>query len=179
VTLRETIAALAALPDDAQVTLTLRKRDLLHALQARDVGPDVLTTKQAAKRYGYEADTWRRWAEGGSIDGAYQHAAGAPWRLPRAACEAQLARVRARGQPPAGRPAGGAADVPPVDAGHGRVPPANRSRARGPRQPKGTATVVRTDGSRAAKNAARSPTSSPTSSRASTILPLTRRPPRR
>jgi len=96
-TLDDTIGALAHLPDDAQVTISIRKADLVKALEQRAGGPAVLTTTQAAKGLGYTAERWRRWAVDGVVDGAYQDAAEGPWHLPRVSCEAHIARLAETG----------------------------------------------------------------------------------
>lgn len=80
------LAAIAHLPDDAQVTVSVRKGDLMKAVEDRAGGPEVMTTGQAAKIFGYNAERWRRWAEAGAIEGAYQDADQGPWRLPRESC---------------------------------------------------------------------------------------------
>lgn len=85
--------ALAALPEDACVTVTVRVADLRAALEERTGGPAELTTKQAAERLGRSPDFWARSAERGDIVGAYRHGARGPWRLPREACAAHLRRL--------------------------------------------------------------------------------------
>lgn len=88
--------ALAALPDDAAVTVTVSVGALRAALEQRSGGPAELTTKQASSLLGRSADFWARSAERGLIVGAYRHGARGPWRLPREACMAHL-RQLARG----------------------------------------------------------------------------------
>ena len=87
---RDALAILAELPEDAEITVTVRLGDWLRAREARAGGPEVLTTKEAAARYGYTPERWRRWAEAGRIDGVWQDGRWGPWRLPRLACEAHL-----------------------------------------------------------------------------------------
>lgn len=96
--LRDALGALALLPDDVSVTITVRKADLVAALTDRSGGPLIFSTGQAAKHLGYSAEQWRRWAQAGSIDGAYQDVEGGSWHLPRTACETHLAGVRRRGE---------------------------------------------------------------------------------
>jgi len=52
-TLDEINGALAHLPDDAQITITVRKADLAKALERRAGGPAVMTTAQASEIFGY------------------------------------------------------------------------------------------------------------------------------
>lgn len=54
--------------------------------------PEVLSTVQAARLLGYTPKRWRRWAEQGRVDGAWQDGDGR-WRLPREACRAHLGRL--------------------------------------------------------------------------------------
>lgn len=96
-TAAEIVAAIALLPDDAQVTLTVRKADLVAALQRRAGGPAVMTTTQASQIHGYTDERWRRWAVAGVIVGAYQDAKGGPWHLPRTSVESHIAALAQRG----------------------------------------------------------------------------------
>ena len=95
----ELLRALAYLPDDAVLTVSVRKADLLAALEARAGGPRVFSTSQAAEFLGYTVQRWRRWAAAGVIEGAWQDEGGR-WRLPRAACEAHLERLQREGSSP-------------------------------------------------------------------------------
>lgn len=86
---------LGLLPPEAPIVVTLRAGDLVGVLQQRlQTGARIITTEQAAEAFGYTEDRWRRWAGSGKIEGAYQHSEGAPWRLPRAACEQLLSRLK-------------------------------------------------------------------------------------
>jgi hypothetical protein len=101
-TLSETLAAISALPDDAKITLSIEKRDLMRALERRGGGgPDIIDTERATSDFGYTADRWRRWCAAGNIPGAWQDAPGGSWRMPRASCEAFIAELRAHGTKPA------------------------------------------------------------------------------
>jgi hypothetical protein len=91
------VAALASLPGDMQLTVLVRVDDFRRALQQQAGGPEVLDTKQAAQLLGYRPERWRRWAEAGRIEGAWQDGARGPWRLPRTACEAHLRGLSRRG----------------------------------------------------------------------------------
>ena len=93
----EIVAALRHLPDDAEITISLRKADLVTALENKGGGPRVMTTAQAARVHGYTPERWRRWAQDGRIEGAYQDAEDGPWHLPRAAVEAHIATLARRG----------------------------------------------------------------------------------
>jgi hypothetical protein len=82
VTAAETINALLYLPDDAQVTVTVRKADLVRALERRSGGPQVMTTTEAHRVLGYTRRQWQRWAEAGEIEGAWQRIRGSrPLRI--------------------------------------------------------------------------------------------------
>lgn len=93
--------ALAGLPDDAQVTVTVRKGDLVRALETRVGGPALLTTRQAASAFGFSGEQWKRWAEQGRIEGAWKVDQRGHWRLPRAGCEAHLRTLLRQGHTPA------------------------------------------------------------------------------
>jgi hypothetical protein len=95
--LDETLGALAHLPDDAQITITVRKADLAKALETRAGGPLIMTTTQAAHILGYTPERWRRWAQSGAIPGAYQNSEEGAWHLPRGACEQHIANLGRRG----------------------------------------------------------------------------------
>lgn len=114
----ELLRAIAGLPDEANVTITVSVRDLRSALEQRAGGPEILDCRQAATLLGYRPERWRRWAEEGRIPGAYQDADRGPWRLPREACEAHIRTLRRTST------TGAAREVIPFDAG----------KARGPRQ---------------------------------------------
>lgn len=92
------LQALALLPPDTAVTVTVAAGALVRALEIRAGGPEVLSSKQAATLLGYSADQWKRWAAEGAIAGAWQDSPGAPWHLPRAACEAHIGRLQQRGR---------------------------------------------------------------------------------
>jgi hypothetical protein len=89
---------LAELPDDAMVTVSVRVGDWLRAREAKSGGPEILTTTQASRAFGYEAEAWRRWAVQGRIDGAWQDSEGGAWHLPRRACQGHLRSLRRRGE---------------------------------------------------------------------------------
>jgi D-alanyl-D-alanine carboxypeptidase len=97
-TLADTLAAIAALPDDAKITVSIEKADFVRALERRGAGgADVVDTLTAASTLGYTADRWRRWCAAGRIAGAWQDAKGGSWRMPRASCTAHLAQLRQQG----------------------------------------------------------------------------------
>jgi hypothetical protein len=90
---------LSALPEGAQLTISVSKADLLRALeQVTEAGPANLDTRQAAERFGYTAERWRRWAEAGTLAGAWQDARGGSWRLPLASCETHIRDLQRRGR---------------------------------------------------------------------------------
>jgi hypothetical protein len=76
------LAALGHLPDDAQITITVRKADLVDALESAASGPAVMTTLQAEKHIGLTSPEWRRACEKGLVDGAEQDESGR-WRFPK------------------------------------------------------------------------------------------------
>lgn len=121
-TTSELLAALACLPDGASLTITVSAGDLRAALTAREGGPSVLTCEAASLHLGKTPEFWRRLAADGKIAGAWQDAERGPWSLPRAACDAHLRALAARGRR---RGTNGAASVTPLFDG---------GRARGPRR---------------------------------------------
>jgi hypothetical protein len=76
------LAALGHLPDDAQLTITVRKADLVEAIESSVGGPANMTTYQAAKFIGLTSSHWRRACEKGRIEGAEQDEDGR-WRFPK------------------------------------------------------------------------------------------------
>lgn len=94
------VQVLAHLADDAQVTISIRKADLVKALEARAVGSSFFTTIQASRLIGYTRERWRRWAAAGVLEGAYQERSDGIWHLPRASCEAHIALLQRRGIQP-------------------------------------------------------------------------------
>lgn len=99
-TLEDILDALGELTNDARVTISVRKADLVKALEQRETGPLIMTTTQAADAFGYNSERWRRWAQAGEIRGAFQGREKGTWRLPRAACEQHIADLERRGAKP-------------------------------------------------------------------------------
>lgn len=93
-TLDEIVRAMGVLPDEAEITVSLRVRDLRDALTARANGPEIMSAEQAAQHFGYTPERWRRWAKAGRIEGAYQESRGGPWHLPRSGVESHIRRVQ-------------------------------------------------------------------------------------
>lgn len=116
----DVLVALRFLDPEAQVTISVRVGDLQRALEAKAGGPQVVTAEQAAEHVGRTPEYWRRQAKAGRIPGAWQDAAGGPWRLPRPACEAHLRSEQAKRSRTRTGP-----DVSPLFSG---------AQARGPRQ---------------------------------------------
>ena len=87
-------------PDDV-----LKVRTVLKLLE--DAAPKaILSTVEAAALFGYSDKSWLQWCQEGEVWGldasgkrweAWQDAEGAPWRLPRVACEARIARLHTEG----------------------------------------------------------------------------------
>jgi len=91
---------LAWLEDGDLVTLTFTAGALRQALSMAAGGPEVMSTTQAARIYGWTSKRWRGWAEAGRVEGAWQDERGR-WRLPRTSCRALAAgRARASAPPP-------------------------------------------------------------------------------
>jgi hypothetical protein len=119
----DVLALLAALPDGAQLTITVSKADLVRAIErSGDAAPENLDTRQAADRFGYSAERWRRWAEAGQLAGAWQDARGGSWHLPSASCGAHIRELQRRGRAAVVRGA--------------RPESSTRSVPRGPRRPR-------------------------------------------
>lgn len=134
-TLPELTEALPWLGDDAEVTITLRVADLRNAVEMANGGPQVMSTRQAADVYGWSPKRWRRWAEEGLVDGAWQEEGkrGA-WRLPRDGCRKRVATLLEEGR---SRPGSrhGPSPVRTLDQRSRTKPhvPQERSIRRGPR----------------------------------------------
>jgi hypothetical protein len=105
VTAAELVGALAFLPDDAQVTITVRVADLRASLEAKagGSGPEFQTSTEIAKRLGYSSYYWSKLAKSGRIPGATRDGAN-HWRLPVAACAAHIRGHRRRSPSPSTRP---------------------------------------------------------------------------
>lgn len=92
--------ALAALPDEAQVTITVNVRELSEALAKRagEDEPRYVTTTWLAEHEGLSADWWAEKCREGCIPGAWQDRQardsqpGSPWYLPLEAARAYLFR---------------------------------------------------------------------------------------
>jgi hypothetical protein len=89
--------ALAWMTDDDPVTVTFRAADLRRAMEMAGGGPEIMSTAQAAKVYGWSSKRWRNWAADGRVAGAWQDDDGR-WRLPRDGCRQLVDELRARGQ---------------------------------------------------------------------------------
>lgn len=90
---------LAALPGGLVVTITATVEDLRGALAAAPVVPELATTRDLARAWGYTPRQWREWAAAGAIPGAFRDPGGT-WRLPRAAAREQFERLLGRGPAP-------------------------------------------------------------------------------
>jgi hypothetical protein len=86
------LEALAGMPDDADVTFTVKVGAAKRALGRGQVGPDHLSTVQAAQVIGGSPRKWREWAEEKLIEGARKDEGG-NWRLPNGAAREHFARV--------------------------------------------------------------------------------------
>lgn len=110
----ELLEALTYLPDDHPVEVRVPAGDLREALNRRNGGPELLSTRQATEYIGFTPKRWRGWAKDGKIDGAFQDEKDR-WRLPNEACRAFIEEKyhsneggrrgpQDRGGPQAGRP---------------------------------------------------------------------------
>jgi hypothetical protein len=80
-------ALLSTAAPDESVTLeaTATAAQWRRLFEARQGGPEVLSTRQASKAFGWLHADWARWAREGKIPGAVREAKN--WRLPRDACK--------------------------------------------------------------------------------------------
>lgn len=97
----ETAAILAQLPDDAEITVTVRLGDWLRAKEASTGGPEYAPPSEVSARVGFSARYWAEQAKRGKIIGAVQEAGGR-WRLPVAACRDHIRGLRRRPAPARG-----------------------------------------------------------------------------
>ncbi len=103
----ELATLLAWLDDGDRITISFTKAAFDRAHAMADGGPEILSTAQAARRYGWTAKWWR-----GKVDemsGALRDEQG-HWRLPKTECRRIVAEMQTRGvQPPRLRGAAGKA----------------------------------------------------------------------
>lgn len=96
----EVAAILAHLPDDAEITVTVKLKDWLAAKEAASGGPEYADAAEAARVLGFSPTYWGRRAKAGKIAGAVQDESGR-WRLPLEACRSY---IRSFKRPPAAAP---------------------------------------------------------------------------
>lgn len=129
-------AFLAWAADGDHVTITVRRDALQRATEMADGGPEVMSTVQAAQRYGWTAKRWREWAHAGRVTNAWVDDQGT-WRLPKRSCAYLVAQLQERGSRPP-RPAGstglGAVHLTQRRVGGASPTPPTRSIRRGPRK---------------------------------------------
>jgi hypothetical protein len=118
----EVPALLAALPPNAQITVTVKVRDWVAAIQSREGGPEYASAAEVAQIIGFTPTYWARRARSGRIAGAVQSGNGGRWRLPLAGCREYVELLRRAPTPIAG--AGSPLDYRP------RAPPAEMERRR-------------------------------------------------
>jgi hypothetical protein len=89
------LQAIRHLPDDAQVTLTVAKADLVRSLEERDDRPErIMPTTWFADNLGMSRRWWASECHAGRIPGAHQEVEGGPWYLPIGAGRAHLEEHR-------------------------------------------------------------------------------------
>jgi hypothetical protein len=91
-------AVLAHLPRDLEITVTVRVGDLLEARERAGGVPEVASTVELARAWGFTPRKWREWAAEGLIEGATLDEGGS-WRLPREAAREQFERALGRDVP--------------------------------------------------------------------------------
>lgn len=91
-------AVLAALPPDLELTITVKVRDLRAAQAVVGAVPEMASTAELSRAWGFSARQWREWAVAGDIPGAKKDHAG-DWRLPREAAREQFERALGRDVP--------------------------------------------------------------------------------
>ena len=91
-------AVLAALPPDLELTITVKVRDLRAAQGAAGAVPEMASTAELSRAWGFSASQWREWAAAGRVEGAVKDHAG-DWRLPREAAREQFERALGRDVP--------------------------------------------------------------------------------
>ena len=91
-------AVLAALPPDLELTITVKVRDLRAAQAATGAVPEMASTAELSRAWGFSVGQWREWAASGKVEGAVKDHAG-DWRLPREAAREQFERALGRDVP--------------------------------------------------------------------------------
>lgn len=115
-------SVLANLPADLELTVQVRAGDLLNAMARSGDVPEVASTVELSRAWGFTARKWREWASAGLIEGAVLDDGGS-WRLPRAAAREQFERALGRDirltwrpdRPPPGFPASARAALASLD----------------------------------------------------------------
>jgi hypothetical protein len=133
---------LAWLDDGEHITVTMHAETFHRAMEMADGGPEIMSTPQAARRYGWTSRRWRQWAEAGDVSRAWRDDQG-NWRLPKESCRRLVEEQQARGSRPS-RSRGAASSTKPVAQPAVAVrrpnpsnPPTQKaSIRRGPRKPK-------------------------------------------
>lgn len=89
---------LAHLPRELEVSFTCRVGDLIEALSRSGEVPEMATTVQVARAWGFSPRQWREWAAAGLVEGATKDEGGS-WHLPRTAAREQFERALGRDLP--------------------------------------------------------------------------------
>ncbi len=89
---------LAALPPDLELTVTITVGDLRAAQVAVGAVPEMASTRELSRAWGFSVGQWREWAASKKVVGAVKDDAG-DWRLPREAAREQFERALGRDVP--------------------------------------------------------------------------------
>jgi len=144
----EFMTALKYLRGSDSITITIDAAAFERAMEMATGGPEIMSTAQAAAVYGFSVKRWRRWAEDGRVDGAWEDGEDGKrgtWRLPRESCrrvvEEEAAKGRARARNTRGKQGIANAERTNATSGGRRVgshqsplSPTGRSVRRGPRK---------------------------------------------
>ena len=142
ISLRQFSDVLAWVAKGDHITVTMQVEAFYRAMEMADGGPEIMSTPQAAWRYGWTSKRWREWAEAGDVSGAWRDEKG-KWRLPKESCRRLVEEQQAGGSRPP-RPRGAASSTKPMTetaVAVRRPNPSNpqtrkASIRRGPRKPK-------------------------------------------
>ena len=93
--MKDVAQALAQLPDDTRISVTVGGGDLtIQDLRRGFSAPNklILTTTEASDLLGYSPEMWQKWAKADEVPGAWQDGPGGIWRLPYEGCVRKVRR---------------------------------------------------------------------------------------